>query len=459
MNQTNIYIVDDDIFLSKMIKISLNKLFKVKSFEKAEDAISSIVLEKPTLLLLDIELPGMNGIQALKEIKSVSPETVVMMLTGREDIDLVVTAIKNGASDYIVKPVDSKTLVAKITKELKNIKIKNELCQMQEILLKENFPYIIGESEQISEVMAVVKKVTESKETSVLISGDTGTGKELIASTIHNRSPNSDGPFVPLNCAAIQDTLFESELFGYVKGAFSGALTSGKNGLIEAAENGTLFLDEISELSLNSQAKLLRFLDSGEYYKVGGTKKKKTNVRIISASNKNLLEMIEKKEFREDLYYRLAAIKIIVPALNERRDDILPIARHFLETFNKKLSKKIKCFSQQAESTLESYNWKGNIRELRNCVERGVLLSNTTEIQVQDLGIHENKQNFSLKHSSKGFPELSNQGIDFNAILQNIELHYIKNALDITNGNETKAAILLNLSRDKFRYRRSKNGL
>ena len=459
MKEPMIYIVDDDTFFSKMIEKSLNRHFSIKSFEKAEDAISALSDEKPSILLLDIELPGMNGINAIKEIKEISPDTVIMMLTGNKDINLIVSAIKNGASDYMVKPIDANTLVAKINKELKHIKIKSELCQMQELFLKEKIPYIIGESEQISEVMAVVKKVTESKDTSVLISGEIGTGKEFIARIIHNRSPNSNGPFVPINCAAIQESMFESELFGYVKGVFSGAFSSGKIGLAERAENGTLFLDEISELPLSSQAKLLRFLETKEYYQVGGTKKCQAHIRIISASNKNLEKLIENKAFREDLYYRLAVVKIRVPALNNRRDDILPIARHFLSEFNDKFSKKDKCFSAQAEHALESFHWKGNIIELRNCVERGVLISSGNEIQTQDLGIHNKDQKRDMNGVENGLPEISSNGIDCNEILHTIEMHYLKSALKLSNGNETKAAKFLKMSRDKFRYRRAKLGI
>jgi len=456
MNQPLIYIVDDDRPLSRLIETYLKKYFVTKTFERAEQAISEMATDKPSILLLDIELPGINGLTAIQKIKRKSPETVIMMLTGNNDISIVVEAIKNGASEYIVKPIEPKSLLTKINKEIKNIGIKKELCQMQEIFLKEKFPYITGESEQISEVMAVVKKVSQSKRTSVLISGETGTGKELIASTIHYRSAQTEGPFVPLNCAIIQESLFESELFGYVKGAFSGASASGKSGLVEIAKNGTLFLDEVSELSLNSQAKLLRFLDSGEYYKVGGTQKCKARLRIISASNKNIEEMIEKEEFREDLYYRLAVVKISVPALNKRRDDIIPIANHFLEEFNRTLSKDKKFFSNQAKQALESFCWRGNVRELRNCVERAVLISNKQEIQPQDLGIVNDTPKMMKKHNNDALPELSSSGIDLNKLLNSIEMNYFKSALDITRGNETKAAKILNMSRDKFRYRRLK---
>ena len=284
----SIYIVDDEQTIREGITMALETKYQVKAFPTAETAIDVIKSYPPDLVLLDIGLPGMNGIEALRKIKSLYPNILVIMITAYEDIDTVISAMKLGAYDYVVKPIHMDGLEVTIRNALETISLRKEVQILQEKYLKENLPCFIAESNAIQDVMDFIGMVAKSPDTPILIFGETGTGKELIASAIHYRSPNFKNPLVTVNCASIPRDLVESELFGYEKGAFSGASPSGKKGLIEEAANGTLFLDEVGDLSLEAQAKLLRFLENGEYYRVGGTKKLQILTRVVSATNKNL---------------------------------------------------------------------------------------------------------------------------------------------------------------------------
>jgi DNA-binding NtrC family response regulator len=456
MTASTIYIVDDESVARKGLSLALKKKnYIVKSFESAEkvfDAMENIV---PDLILLDIGLPGMNGVEALKQIKSRYPDVIVIMITAYEDIKTVVSAMKYGAYEYIVKPIQVDALLVILRNALESISMRKEIQSLQEKYLKENLPCFIGESNLIQDVMGIVKKIAKSPDTSILIQGETGTGKELVAQAIHYRSPNFKGPLITVNCAAIPKDLVESELFGYEKGAFSGADKSGKIGLVEQAIDGTLFLDEVGDLSAESQAKLLRFIESGEYYRVGGTQKHSVKTRVVAATNKNLSELIADGDFREDLYYRLAVVKIEIPSLNQRRADILPIAKHFLLEFSGKFNKAFTSIDPEAQDVLKQYLWTGNVRELKNVIERGVLLAEGPALKLKHLGF-ENSGNGNDHHHDQKLPSISMSGIDFPGVLEAIEKEYFEEALKLANGNESKAAHLLNMSRDKFRYRRQK---
>jgi len=302
--------------------------------------------------------------------------------------------------------------------------------------------------------MEFVNKVAKSPDTPILITGETGTGKELIASAIHDKSPNFRGPFVSINCASIPKELIESELFGYEKGAFSGALATGKKGLVEEAANGTLFLDEVGDLSFDAQAKLLRFLEEGEYYRVGGSQKHTLTTRIVSATNKDLEGMVDGGAFRQDLYYRLAVIKVDVPSLNERQEDIIPIAYHFMVEFGARHGKTFKGIAGDARTFLTSYHWKGNIRELRNLIERGVLISDGPLLTLEDMGVAGRVplQKKMESTSAAGMPGLPDGGMDLEAL----EKHYIQEAYRRAGGNEKKAAQLLGMTYYAYRYKRKK---
>jgi transcriptional regulator with PAS, ATPase and Fis domain len=350
------------------------------------------------------------------------------------------------------------SLEISIKNALETITLRKEVQSLQARYLQENLPCFIGESRSILDVMRFIEDVAKSPDTPILLLGETGTGKELIAGSIHYRSPKFKGPLATVNCAAIPTDLIESELFGYEKGAFSGAKSAGKKGLIEEAANGTLFLDEVGDLSLEAQAKLLRFLDQGEFYRVGGTEKRRISTRIVSATNKNIEAMINNNQFRKDLYYRLGVIRVEIPSLNERREDIIPLAKHFLYEFNDKFEKNMSGLSPKAEKSLMTHNWTGNVRELKNLIERGVLIGKGTVLTLQDLGIdHANSTNgrrFSGQTAS--FPPISENGVDLDEIERAMERYYIDEAYKMAGGNESKAAKLLNLNHHTYRYRRKK---
>lgn len=454
----SIYVIDDEDTIRKGITMALEGEYQIKTFSTAESAIDVIKEDPPDLILLDIGLPGMNGIEALRKIRFLHPDVLVIMVTAYEDIDTVISAMKLGACDYVVKPIHMEGLEITVRNALGTIRLRKEVQILQERYLKENFPCFISESKAIQDVMEFVKTVAKSPDTPILILGETGTGKELIASAIHYRSPNFKGPLITVNCASIPRELIESELFGYGRGAFSGASPSGKKGLVEEAANGTLFLDEVGDLSLEAQAKLLRFLEAGEFYRVGETKKLQIRTRVISATNKNLDSLIEKGQFRKDLYFRLGVVKVQVPSLNERRDDIIPLTKYFLMEFSKKFGKKFTSISSQAERALIAYNWVGNVRELKNLIERAVLTGKGPELTLKDLGIEDvNKEVVSeqIRHEDRFYP-IPPAGIDLPSLQESLERFYIQEALRIAEGNESKAAMLLNLNHHTFRYRRRK---
>ena len=454
----SIYIIDDEASIRDGVKMALGTDYHVEAFSTAEIAINAINSAPPDLVLLDIGLPGMNGIEALGKIKNMNPEVLIIMITAYEDISTVISAMKLGAYDYVTKPLHMDALEVTIRNALSTIRLRKEVKILQENYLQENLPCFIAESEAIQNIMDFIDNVAKSPDTPILIIGETGTGKELIASAIHYRSPNFEGSFMPVNCAAIPRDLIESELFGYEKGAFSGASASGKKGLIEEAADGTLFLDEVGDLSLEAQAKLLRFLEEGEFYRVGGTNKIEIQTRVVSATNKDLDEMIEKDLFRKDLYFRLGVIKVQVPSLDERRDDIIPLAKHFLLEFSNKFAKTFTGISPQAESALMTYKWTGHVRELRNIIEKGVLVGKGPLLEVQDLGI-EGESKADPRRPIKDeiiLPALSTTGIDLSSAQESLERHYIEEALKLAKGNESRAAKLLNMNHHTFRYRRKK---
>ncbi len=411
----------------------------------------------PDMVLLDIGLPGMDGIAALSKIRELCPDVLVIMVTAFEDRDSIVAAMKLGAYDYVVKPIHMEGLETIIRNALDTIRLRKEVQILQEKYLEENVPCFIGESHAIHDVMEFIGMVAKSPDTPILVQGETGTGKELIAAAIHYRSPNFKGPLVAVNCAAIPKDLIESELFGYERGAFSGALGAGKIGLFEEAAGGTLFLDEVGDLSLEAQAKLLRFLESQEFYRVGGTKRIRIRTRVVSATNVSLDDLMKDSQFRKDLYYRLAVIKVDVPSLNARRADIIPLAKHFLLEYSRKFEKKYVGISQEAQDFLVNRTWTGNVRELRNVIERAVLIGKGTEISIHDLG--EEGRIGANSGSAVIFPPLTPDGLDLGAMEEYLQTYYIKEALRLAEGNESKAAALLSLNHHTFRYRRKHLGI
>jgi DNA-binding NtrC family response regulator len=453
-----VYIVDDEATVREGIGGYLASSYQVQTFAAAEPALEAMRQNVPDLVLLDIGLPGMNGIDALREMKSLWPDLQVVMITAYEDIDTVVSAMKLGAYDYVVKPIHMDSLELSIQNAIEAVKLRKEVQLLQERYLRENIPCFIAESDAIQDVMDFIGMVAKSPDTPILIMGETGTGKELIASAIHCRSPNFKGRLVTVNCAAIPKDLIESELFGYEKGAFSGARGSGKKGLIEDAQGGTLFLDEVGDLSLEAQSKLLRFLEEGTFYRVGGVEQLHVESRVVSATNKNLERMVEEGVFRKDLYFRLGVVKVNVPSLNERKEDILPLTKYFLYEFSRKFNREYRGLSPAAEEALLNHRWVGHVRELRNLIERAVLVGRGSELQTGDLGITGEEKTPSSRQteSENVLPPLSSAGVDLTAIENSVERHYIEEALKIANGNESEAARLLHINHHTFRYRKKK---
>ncbi|MGD8649593.1 MAG: sigma-54 dependent transcriptional regulator [Desulfobacterales bacterium] len=467
MTADTVFLIDDDPLIRDSIDMALAHKYRLYTFDRAEPALESLQQNPPHLILLDISLPGISGIDALKQIKRDRPDTQVIMITALEDVQTVVSAMKLGAYNYVVKPISLDALKVEMANALESIRLRREVQRLQENYLTENLPFFIGESKTIQQVMSLVAKIARSPDTSVLILGKTGTGKELVAETIHFKSPNFRGPFLSLNCSALPENLVESELFGYEKGAFSGANPDGKQGLIEAAADGTLFLDEVGDLSPGAQAKLLRFLESGEFFKLGSTEKHTVNTRVVSASNKNFEELIEKGLFREDLYFRLSTIQVEIPSLNRRREDIISIANYFLVQFSEKLNRQFTRISPRATAALNSHTWKGNIRELRNMIERAVLVGEEPVIRFQDLGIRASTPSDNLglipdperPDLSGNGPSIPPEGIDLPSLHRSLDIQYIRLSLEMTHGNATRAAELLNISYHAFRRLRSKLGL
>ena len=449
-----VFIVDDEDTIREGIAADIEEDYAVNTFRNAEEALEAAPVKKPDLVLLDIGLPKMNGIEALKHFKELSREILVIMITAYEDIQSVIECMKAGAHDYIVKPIIMEELEVTIANALETICLRKEIKALQEVQLRKNVPCFIGESKAIHDIMDYIEMVAQSPDTPILIQGDTGTGKELVASTIHYQSPNFQGPFVTVNCATIPKDLLESEMFGYEKGAFSGAGAAGKRGLVEMAGGGTLFLDEVGDLSLQAQAKLLRFLEQGEYYRVGGVHLQTLQTRVISATNQDLDAMIVRGEFRKDLYFRLGVVKVKIPSLNARADDILPLARHFMVGFGEKFAKPVAGFSSAAEKALLSHNWTGNVRELKNVIERGVLTAAGPTLTPADLGL---EASFGPSESgAMGFPPIPPDGLDLTALTQSMEKYYMEAAMKMAGGNESRAAGLLRLNHHTFRYRRKK---
>jgi DNA-binding NtrC family response regulator len=458
MMRYTVFVVDDEEVAREGVALALQKDYHVRAFASAEAVLDAIQQTPPDLVLLDIGLPGISGIEALESIKERFPEIIVIMITAYEDVMTVINAMKRGAYDYMVKPLKIDALKTTVQVALETISMRKEIQLLHEKFLKENMPCFIGESNAIQDVMEVVEKVAQSPDTSVLIVGETGTGKELIARAIHFRSPLFKGPMISVNCAAIPKDLIESELFGYEKGAFSGADAKGKEGLVEKAADGTLFLDEVGDLSAEAQAKLLRFLEEGEYYRVGGTQKRIVRTRVVSATNRDLPAMTETGDFRNDLYYRLAVVKLEIPSLNERRDDIIPIAKHFLLEYGAKFGKNFTGISSDAQDALKAFHWSGNVRELKNIIERGALFAQGPELDLEHLELKASAgiAVHSADQSGIQMPSLSEKGVNLPELLATVEKQYFDRALALTGNNESKAARLLTLSRDKFRYRRNK---
>jgi DNA-binding NtrC family response regulator len=438
-----VFIVDDEQAISKLLSYWVKDKWKydVEIFSNGEDVLRRLNV-RPDLILLDIMLPGINGIDVLKRIKQLDENLPVIMLSAQGSIEVAVDALRLGAFDYFPKPIDIQHLEPAVKNAIKSYDLQRELESLKENVKKEySFDNMISADGRMQDVFKLVTKVLNN-EITVLVYGESGTGKELIARAIHYNGKRKDKPFIVVNCASIPRELLESELFGHEKGSFTGAHQR-KLGKFELANGGTIFLDEVGELEMLLQAKLLRVIQEREFERVGGTELIKTDVRIISATNRDLKLAVEKKEFREDLYYRLNSFPISIPPLRFRRGDILVLAQHFLDSFNKKLGKSVKGFSKKAVKLIYEYNWPGNIREMENMIERCLIICEKDMIDVDDLPSQIRVSEPAGDDNINGFLFSDDTIIPF----EKLKEESIRHALKITNGNIVEAAKKLQLGR------------
>ncbi|HEY7785441.1 MAG TPA: sigma-54 dependent transcriptional regulator [Pyrinomonadaceae bacterium] len=451
-------VVDDD----DATRWSLSEALRMWNFVPVEagsvaQALTQFEAEQPTAVLLDIDLPDGSGLDALRQIKSQQPEVVVIMITGNVMIDNTISALRGGAYDFIGKPINLEELRITIRNGIEARYLRREIEQVRKERAREfNFEQIVGQSPAMKKMLGLAAKVAESEVSSVLLQGESGTGKDLVAKAIHYGSARANNPFIAINCAALPATLIESELFGYEKGAFTDAKAR-KEGLFEQAEGGTLLLDEIGELELALQAKLLRVLEEGAFRRVGGLKDIPLDVRVIAASNRDLKSESEAGRFRLDLYYRLSIIQIDIPPLRERGDDVLLLAEHYMNTLSSRLRrrKKITGLSPAVAGIFRRYAWPGNVRELRNVIERVLILEDSDVITTEYLpGDLTGASGETLASGSKPTSPfvLPSGGI----ALDEVEMSLVQQAIERSEGNQTRAAELLRISRDQLRYRLKK---
>jgi len=448
----NILIVEDEPKMRRLLEISLGEDgHTVHIAPDAETGLKCFQREAIDLIVTDLKLPGMNGLEFLQEAKRSNASVPIVVMTAYGTVETAVEAMKAGASDYVLKPFSMAELRLVIRKELDVQRVLDENRSLREALGKRyQFQNIIARSTRMQEVLAIVERVAATNST-VLLGGESGVGKDLIARAIHQNSRRASGPFIKINSTAIPDNLFESELFGYEKGAFTGANTS-KPGKFELADKGSLFLDEIGDVPAPIQVKLLRVLQEREFERLGGTRTLKVDVRLIAATNKDLRAALEQGTFREDLYYRLNVVPIDIPPLREHKEDIPELVNHFLARFSRGNGKQVDKITPAALKLLMEYHWPGNVRQLENTIERAVALSANPVIDVGDIALDSNT---AVRNEAGASAPVLPEGMT----LEQWEDQIIREALRRANGNKSQAARMLGLSRNALRYRLGKMGL
>lgn len=449
-----VLVVDDE----SSVRTALNKFLVKKGYEVVEapngkKALVEYKVEQPDAVLLDIRMPGMSGMEVLRAIHEQEPNTIVIMTTAVNEVESAVEAMKLGAYDYLIKPVDVNQLLASLERANQHLGLKREVERLQALQLEQfSKEEIVVASPPMEHIFELVKILGQADKATVLITGETGTGKEIVARAIHISSPRANQPMVVVNCGAIPKDLMEAELLGYAKGAFTGAAKEGKKGKVELAHLGTLFLDEVAELPPSTQMVLLRILDGQPFYPVGSDREVKANVRVISATNRDLEVAVSDGTFREDLFYRLNVAPIYLPPLRERPEEIVPLATSFMQEYNHKYGKAFTGISEGAVKRLMSYPWRGNVRELKNVIERVMLYEEGNTVNPEHLSF--------LKAGPFGPAEegtfvLPQEGLDMEAMVKDLFVQ----ALDRAKGNKSEAARLLGISRPTFLYRLDKYGL
>jgi DNA-binding NtrC family response regulator len=440
-----VLVVDDEAVirwsLAERLRRDGHEVIEAGTAAEAVDRVGTGV----DLVLLDFKLPDDDGLTVLRQIRELDPDALVIMLTAHKGVDTVVEAMRNGAFDYATKPFELDDIVLRVGRALETTRLRRELRTLRNTLSRPfGIESIIGESEAMQRIKGLVRKVASSPGSTVLVTGESGTGKDLIAKVVHYCSSRAAHPFLNVTCSALPETLLESELFGHERGAFTDARQQ-KRGLLEQADEGTVFLDEIGEMTPQLQAKLLRFLEEKAFRRVGGTGDVRVDVRVVAATNRNLEESVKEGKFREDLYYRLNVLRVEVPPLRERTGDAALLAQHFIERYSQEFNRPVRGMTRDAQDAINAHQWPGNVRELRNVLERAVLLCERNILEAGSFDTLRPRQ----APPANGKFELPEAGVD----LEQLEKDLVLQALERTGGNQTRAAALLSLHRDQIRYR------
>jgi two-component system response regulator AtoC len=454
MSKETILVVDDERLVRWSLQQRLEQWgYHVSLAEDGAAALARVQLDNPDLITLDVKLPDMTGIEVLSELRKRNVHVPVIVITAFGVVDDAVRSLKLGAYDFIEKPINFEKLENSLRNAFETRRLRSEIAHTHEIQRSEfSVEHIIGVSPHVREMVDMIRKLAASEASTILVQGESGTGKDLVAHAIHYESTRRDRPFYAINCAAIPETLMESELFGHEKGAFTDARAQ-KRGMFEMADGGTIFLDEISEMNLGMQAKLLRVLEGQTFRRVGGVKNITVDVRVIVASNRNLEEAVRASRFRQDLYFRLAIIPVMLLPLREHKEDIPPLLNHFMRHYNQKFHKNIQGLTKEAEEMLMNYDWPGNVRELRNAIERVMILAEGNRIAAKYLPIRISEGGVLPvprgEDAGDGNIHLPPGGV----ALYEVERELIRQALEQSRGNKTTAAKLLQITRDTLRYK------
>ena len=475
--------VDDERMIRWSIQQALSKDgHSVTAVETGEEAVAQASDEMPDLVFLDITLPGIDGVEVLRRLKAIEPSVAVVMVTATDEVKTAVEAMRLGAYDYVSKPFDLDRLRVIAQNALDRHELRQEVeFHRKESVKRYGFHRIVGPSGKLAAVVEIARKVAKSDAATVLLQGESGTGKDLLAQAIHYESRRANRPFIPINCTALPTELLESELMGHEKGAFTDAKAA-KKGLFEVADGGTIYLDEIGDMKVDLQSKMLRFIETKTFKRVGGHRDIEVDVRIIAATNRDLQAAVRSGAFREDLFYRLNVIPIEMPPLRDRREDILPLAEHFLSLLNEDVKRKVHGFTEGTRSALAEYDWPGNVREMRNLIERALILGEGEYLEIAPLpAMSGGRRSIARNEKEAPVPGVSGLPADEagevgpggapatddvasfslpgkGVVLEEVEKSFIIQALDSQEGNQTRAAQMLGLTRDALRYRMKKFG-
>ena len=458
-NPARILVVDDE----KLIRWSVGERlqrdgYEVLSAESGEEALELLAAQSPDLMLLDVRLPGIDGLETLQRALTQAPELAVLMMSAHSTVDIAVDAMKHGAIDFLVKPFPFQALDAAVERALAAARTRRQIQALTQERRggAEALAALVGRSSAVEQVRAIAARVAGSDATTLLIEGESGAGKEVVARAIHFSGARADRPFLQVNCAALPENLLESELFGHERGAFTDAHTQ-KRGLFESAEGGTVMLDEIGDLHAGGQAKLLRLLENKTFRRVGGVTELRADVRVLAATNVNLEERVTEGRFRADLFFRLNVVRIVMPPLREHPEDVPILCAHFIARFNREMKRQVKGVSANAIEMLQAYRWPGNVRELRNVIERAFILhAGADELRPEHLPPElRGAAAAAVKRVDRPGAAVPQQGL----VLEDVEKKLIQEALDRSTGNQSRAARLLGISRDTLRYRLKKHGM